>query len=167
MRSLYLRNLRLCSPLVRSIARPAHNGPFFLMLFRNSKNCWHKNSVKYVLKNQVVIQWCAIENHQDLVYVANSHFSKHPDKCQKWYYAVFWFMHKHIWVGAFKWATFHHHSSRGCKTVTSQSWRLKRNLGHQEIYLVIGGSGTPTQEFLFDLQLWQGTVLQPLELWIE
>ena len=59
----------------------------------------------------------------------------------------------------------HHHSSRGWKTVTFQSWRSKRNLGRQEIYVVNGGSGTPTQEFLFNLQLWQVTVLQPLELW--
>ena len=70
-----------------------------------------------------------------------------------------------IWLRAFKWATFHQHRSRGYKTVACQSWWSKRNLGHQEIYLVIGGSGTPTQEFLFDLQLWQVTVLQPLELW--
>ena len=49
--------------------------------------------------------------------------------------------------------------------MTCQIWRSKKDLGCQEIYLVIGGSGTPTQEFLFNLQLWQVTILQPLELW--
>ena len=28
---------------------------------------------------------------------------------------------------AFKWATFYHHSLRGCKTVTFQNWRSKKN----------------------------------------
>ena len=32
------------------------------------------------------------------------------------------------YIEAFKWATFYYHSSRGCKTVTCQSWRSKKNL---------------------------------------
>ena len=35
------------------------------------------------------VQWCAIENHQDPVYVGNLHFSTRPDRFQKWYCAVF------------------------------------------------------------------------------
>ena len=35
------------------------------------------------------IQCCAIENHQDPVYVVNSHFSTRPDRCQKWYMLFF------------------------------------------------------------------------------
>ena len=27
------------------------------------------------------VQWCAIENHQDPVYVVNLHFSTSPDRC--------------------------------------------------------------------------------------
>ena len=30
-----------------------------------------------------------IENHEDPVYVVNWHFSRRPDRCEKWYYAVF------------------------------------------------------------------------------
>ena len=30
-------------------------------------------------------------------------------------------------IRAFKWATFHHHSSRSCKTVTCQIWKSKKD----------------------------------------
>ena len=31
-----------------------------------------------------------------------------------------------IWLGAFKWATSHYHSLRGCKNVTYQSWNSEK-----------------------------------------
>ena len=37
-------------------------------------------------------------------------------------------MSKYIWLGAFKWATIHHHSSKGSKTVTCKSWKSEKNL---------------------------------------
>ena len=37
-------------------------------------------------------------------------------------------MSKQVWLGAFKSATIHHHSSKGSKTVTCQSWRSEKNL---------------------------------------
>ena len=52
-----------------------------------------------------------------------------------------------------------------CKTVTCQSWYSNTNLGHHPVCLVQKGSNTPTREFVFDFQLCQVTVLQPLELW--
>ena len=36
-------------------------------------------------------------------------------------------MSQKLSLGAFKQATIHHHSSMGCKTVTCQSWSLKKN----------------------------------------
>ena len=35
------------------------------------------------------LQWCAIDNHQDPIYVVNLHFSTHLERCEKWYYAIF------------------------------------------------------------------------------
>ena len=37
--------------------------------------------VWWILKYVVYLQCCAIENHQDPVYVVNWHFSRGPDKC--------------------------------------------------------------------------------------
>ena len=36
-------------------------------------------------------------------------------------------MWMNIWLGAFKWATSHYHSLRGCKNVTCQSWNSEKN----------------------------------------
>ena len=60
---------------------------------------------------------------------------------------------------ALKWATIHYHRSRGCKSVTCQSWRSKKISLYSLFFLVKKGSnGSEVKSFL-DLQLWQVTVL--------
>ena len=59
----------------------------------------------------------------------------------------------------------HHHRSRGCKTLTFQSWRSKKIASRMLFYFIKMGSNGSDVESLLDLQLWHVTVLQPLELW--
>ena len=68
------------------------------------------------------------------------------------------------WMGlrAFKSASTHHHSQRGCNTVPH--WGMKIFL-ILPLYLVKRGLILPRQEIFSDSQLWQTIVLQPLELW--
>ena len=71
---------------------------------------------------------------------------------------------QYMWLKAFKWTSFHHQSSRGCKTVTFQSWRSEKIFLRSLFYFVKRGSNGSGVESFFDLQLWHLTVLQPLEL---
>ena len=71
-------------------------------------------------------------------------------------------MCKWIWLRAFKSATKHHHSQRGCNTVPR--WGIK-NFLFLPLYLVKRGLILPRQEIFSDSQLWQTIVLQPLKLW--
>ena len=81
-------------------------------------------------------------------------------------------MSQEIWLGAFKSATIHYHSSRGCKTVTCQSWRSKKvklprynSSQASQIYLIRCSLEPKMSDFHSDLQLWQVTVLQPFNPW--
>ena len=74
-------------------------------------------------------------------------------------------MSNEIWFGAFEWATTHQHRSRGCKSVTCQSWRSERISLRLLFCLVKRGSNRSRVKSFLDLQIWYVTVLQPLELW--
>ena len=39
------------------------------------------NGASILLFKQAYMQWCAIKNHHDPIYVVNWHFSRHPDRC--------------------------------------------------------------------------------------
>ena len=59
----------------------------------------------------------------------------------------------------FQMSSIHYHRSRGCKSVTCQSWRSKKISLYSLFFLVKKGSnGSEVKSFL-DLQLWQVTVL--------
>ena len=67
---------------------------------------------------------------------------------------------KAVWSGVFP--------IRSLKSRSAPAWMSNWvNLGHHPIYLVKKGSNAPAKEFVFNLQLWQVTVLhfQPLEQW--
>ena len=66
---------------------------------------------------------------------------------------------------AFKWDTFNHFSSRGCITVTCQSWMLKKKTCAGKIESLFTKKIRWRPKYFLCLHLWQVTVLQPLELW--